>query len=53
MKLKNNKRDISKRYLDLRENALKYTNKDMNLKLENDENNAIILNFFLYFRSRL
>ena len=37
MKLKNNKRDISKRYLDLRENALRYTNRDMNLKLENDK----------------
>ena len=37
MKLKNSKRDISKRYLDLRENALRYTNKDMNLKLENDK----------------
>lgn len=34
---KNYKRDVAKRYLDLREQALKYSNKDMNLKLENDK----------------
>lgn len=28
---------VTQRYLDLRENALKYTNTDMNLQLQNDE----------------
>ena len=36
MKLKKDS-SVSKKYLDLRERALKYTNKDMNLKLENDK----------------
>lgn len=34
---KNDERSVAKRYLDLREHALKYSNKDMNLKLENDK----------------
>jgi len=37
--LESQKNNISfiKRYLDLREKALKYTNEDMNLKLQNNE----------------
>lgn len=31
------KKGIMKRYLDLRERALKYSNKDMNLKLQNNQ----------------
>lgn len=34
---KHHKKDVAKRYLDLRERALKYSNVDMNLKLENNE----------------
>lgn len=37
--MESQKNNISfiKRYLDLREKALKYTNEDMNLKLQNNE----------------
>lgn len=34
---KSNKIDVAKRYLDLREHALKYSNEGMNLKLQNNK----------------
>lgn len=37
-----NEKSVVSKYLEYRENVLKYTNIDMNLELENDEQGMII-----------